>query len=222
MVSSTATPPSSLPAVFPTCSRSFSISRHSQAPNAATSVSPMSNCLPPASHYPVPLSHQNSCVSLLPPYIAQQSYTVHGSPQMHYPSSTPPFPGISSISPTTCLSQDSFFLSQGFSTVYPNVPMSQGYPNSQFPFSQHFSDSVNIPSHPPNSCISNLVHVDTSVPPPSFPPTHNMDCRLPMVHKTANPTSLHCKLNELVPSNTSINASSSSSSGSSFDSHNVS
>ena len=81
---------------------------------------------------------------------------------------------------------------------------------------------VDIPSHPPNSCISNSVHVDTSVPPPSFPPTYNMDCRLPMVHKTANPTSPHYKLSELFPSNISINVSSNSSSGSSFDSHDVS
>ena len=100
--------------------------------------------------------------------------------------------------------------------------MSQGYQKSQFPFQQHLSDPVSIPSHPPNSCISNLVQVDTSVTPPSFPPTHNMDCRLPMVHKTGNTTSPYCKLNELFPSNTSINVSSSSSMGSSFDSHCVS
>ena len=222
MVSSTATPSSSLPAVFPTCSRSFSISGHSQAPIAATSVSPMSNCLPPASHYPVPPSHQNSRVSLLPPHIAQQSYTVHGSPQIHYPSSTPLLPGISSISPTTCLSQDSFFPSQGFSTVYPNVPMSQGYPNSQFPFSQLLSDSVDIPPHLTTSCLPNPVHVDTSVPTPSFPPTHNLDFRVPMLHKMTNPTNPHCKLSELVPSNTSINVSSSSSSGSTIEPHDVS
>ena len=123
IVSSAATPPSTSPAVFPTCSRQFSNNLHSQDLIAAPSVSPMSNCLPPASHYPVPPSHQNSRVSLLPPHIAQQSYTVHGSPQLHYPSSTPPLPGISSISPTTCLSQDSFFPSQSFSTVYPNAPM---------------------------------------------------------------------------------------------------
>ena len=224
MASSTATPPSSLPAVFPTCSRSFSnsISGHSQAPIAAPSVSPMYNCLPPASHYPVPPSHQKSRVSLLPPHIAQQSYTVYGNPQMHHPSSTPTLPGISSIPSNSCLSQDSFHPSQCFSTVYPNAPMSQGYPKSQFPFQQHLSDSVSISSYPPNSCISNSVHVDTSVPPPSFPPTHNIDCRLPMVHKTANPTSPHYKLNELVPSNISINVSSSSSSGSTIEPHSAS
>ena len=222
IVTSSVTLPSTSPAVFPTCSRQFSNNLHYQDPIAAPSVSPMSNYLPPASHYPVPPSHQNSRVSLLPPHIAQQSYTAHCSPQLHYPSSTPPLPGISSIPPTTCLAQDSFFPSQSFSTVYPNAPMSQGYPKSQFPFSQHLSDSVDISSHPPNSCISNSVHVDTSVPPPSFPPTYNMDCRLPMVHKTANPTNPHCKLSELFPSNISINVSSSSSSGSSFDSHSVS
>ena len=351
MVSSTATPPSSLPAVFPTCSRSFSISGHSQAPIAATSVSPMSNCLPPASHYPVPPSHQNSRVSLLPPHIAQQSYTVHGSPQLHYPvppshqnspfsllpphiaqqsytvhgspqshypvppshqnspfsllpphiaqqsytvhgsprshypvppshqnspfsllpphiaqqsytvhgsprshypvppshqnsrvsllpphiaqqsytvhgspqlhypSSTPLLPGIFSISPTTCLSQVSFFLSQSFSTVYPNAPISQGYPKSQFPFSQHLSYSVDIPPHPTTSCLPNSVHVDTSVPPPSFPPAQNMDFRVPMLHKMTNSTNPHCKLSELVASNISINVSSSSSSGSTIEPH---
>ena len=222
IVSSSVTIPSTSPVEFPTCSMRFSNNLHSQDLIAAPSVSPMSNCLPPASHYPVPPSHQNSRVSLLPPHIAQQSYTVHGSPQLHYPSSTPPLPGISSIPPTTCLSQDSFFPSQSFSTVYPNAPMSQGYPKSQFPFSQHLSDSVDIPSHPPNSCISNSVRVDTSVPPPSFPPTHNMDCRLPMVHKTANPTSPHYKLNELVPSNISINVSSSSTLGSTIEPHSAS
>ena len=100
--------------------------------------------------------------------------------------------------------------------------MSQGYPKSQFPFQQHLSDSVNIPSHLPNSCLRNPVHVDTSVPPHSIPPTHNMDFRVPMLHKTTNPTNPHFKLNELVPSNTSINVSSSSSSCRSFDSHSVS
>ena len=141
---------------------------------------------------------------------------------MHHPPSTPTLPSISSIPSNSCLSQDSFYPSQCFSTVYPNAPMSQGYPKSQFPFQQHLSDSVSISSHPPNSCISNSVHVDTSVPPPSFPPTHNMDCRLPMVHKTANPTSPHCKLNELFPSNISINVSSSSSSCSTIEPHDVS
>ena len=222
IVSSAATPPSTSPAVFPTCSRQFSNNLHSQDLIAAPSVSPMSNCLPPASHYPVPPSHQNSRVSLLPPHIAQQSYTVHGSPQLHYPSSTPPLPGISSIPPTTCLSQDSFFPSQSFSTVYPNAPMSQGYPKSQFPFSQPLSDSVDIPPHLTTSCLPNPVHVDTSVPPPSYPPTHNLDFNVPMVHKTANPTNPHCKLSELFSSNICINVSSSSSSGSSVDSHSVS
>ena len=211
IVSSAATPPSTSPAVFPTCSRQFSNNLHSQDLIAAPSVSPMSNCLPPASHYPVP-----------PPHIAQQSYTVHGSPQLHYPSSTPPLPGISSIPPTTCLSQDSFFPSQSFLTVYPNAPMSQGYPKSQFPFSQPLSDSVNIPPHLTTSCLPNPVHVDTSVPPPSYPPTHNLDFNVPMVHKTANPTNPHCKLSELFSSNICINVSSSSSSGSSVDSHSVS
>ena len=255
IVTSSVTLPSTSPAVFPTCSRQFSNNLHYQDPIAAPSVSPMSNCLPPASHYPVPPSHQNSRVSLLPPHIAQQSYTVHGSPQshypvppshqnsrvsllpphiaqqsytahcspqLHYPSSTPPLPGISSIPPTTCLSQDSFFPSQSFSTVYPNAPMSQGYPKSQFPFSQHLSDSVSISSHPPNSCISNSVHVDTSVPPPSFPPTHNLDFNVPMLHKMTNPSNPHCKLSELFSSNISINVSSSSSSGSSFEPHSAS
>ena len=222
IVSSAATPPSTSPAVFPTCSRQFSNNLHSQDLIAAPSVSPMSNCLPPASHYPVPPSHQNSRVSLLPPHIAQQSYTVHGSPQLHYPSSTPPLPGISSIPPTTCLSQDSFFPSQSFSTVYPNAPMSQGYPKSQFPFSQPLSDSVDIPPHLTTSCLPNPVHVDTSVPPPSYPPTHNLDFNVPMVHKTANPTNPYCKLSELFSSNICINVSSSSSSGSIVDSHSVS
>ena len=224
MVSSTATPPSSLPAVFPTCSRSFSnsISGHSQAPIAAPSVSPMYNCLPPASHYPVPPSHQKSCAFLLPPHIAQQSHAVHGNPQMQHPPSTPTLQGISRIQSTSCFSQDSFYQSQGFSTVYPNVPMSQGYPNSQFPFSQPLSDSVDIPPHLTTSCLPNPVHVDTSVPPPSFPPTHNLDFNVPMSHKMTNPTNPHCKLSELFPSNISINVSSSSSSGSSFDSHSVS
>ena len=214
IVSSSVTLPSTSPVVFPTCSRQFSNSLHSQTPIVAPPVSPVSNSLP--------LSHQKSRVSLLPPHIAQQSYTVYGNPQMHHPSSTPTLPGISSIPSTSCLSPDSFYPSQCFSTVYPNAPMSQGYPKSQFPFQQHLSDSVSISSHPPNSCISNSVHVDTSVPPPSFPPTHNMDCRLPMVHKTANPTSPHYKLNELVPSNISINVSSSSSSGSTIEPHSAS
>ena len=214
IVSSSVTLPSTSPVVFPTCSRQFSSSLHSQTPIATPSVSPVSNSLPP--------SHQTSRVSLLPPHIAQQSYTVYGNPQMHHPPSTPTLPGISSIPSNSCLSQDSFYPSQCFSTVYPNAPMSQGYPKSQFPFQQHLSDSVSISSHPPNSCISNSVHVDTSVPPPSFPPTHNIDCRLPMVHKTANPTSPHYKLNELVPSNISINVSSSSSSGSTIEPHSAS
>ena len=214
IVSSSVTLPSTSPVVFPTRSRQFSNSLHSQAPIAAPSVPPVSNSLP--------LSHQKSRVSLLPPHIAQQSYTVHGNLQMHHPPSTPTLPGISSVPSNSCLSQDSFYPSQCFSTVYPNAPMSQGYPKSQFPFQQHLSDSVNISSHPPNSCISNSVHVDTSVPPPSFPPTHNMDCRLPMVHKTANPTSPHYKLNELVPSNISINVSSSRSSGSTIEPHSAS
>ena len=214
IVTSSVTLPSTSPVVFPTCSRQFSSSLHSQTPIATPSVSPVSNSLPP--------SHQTSRFSLLPPHIAQQSYTVYGNPQMHHPPSTPTFPGISSIPSNSCLSQDSFYPSQCFSTVYPNAPMSQGYPTSQFPFQQHLSDSVSISSHPPNSCISNSVHVDTSVPPPSFPPTHNMDCRLPMVHKTANPTSPHCKLNELFPSNISINVSSSSSSCSTIEPHDVS
>ena len=214
IVTSSVTLPSTSPVVFPTCSRQFSSSLHSQTPIATPSVSPVSNSLPP--------SHQTSRVSLLPPHIAQQSYTVYGNSQMHHPPSTPTLPGISSIPSNSCLSQDSFYPSQCFSTVYPNAPMSQGYPKSQFPFQQHLSDSVSISSHPPNSCISNSVHVDTSVPPPSFPPTHNMDCRLPMVHKTANPTSPHYKLNELVPSNISINVSSSSSSGSTIEPHSAS
>ena len=214
IVSSSVTLPSTSPVVFPTCSRQFSNSLHSQTPIAAPSVFPVSNSLPP--------SHQKSRVSLLPPHIAQQSYTVYGNPQMHHPPSTPTLPGISSIPSTSCLSPDSFYPSQCFSTVYPNAPMSQGYPKSQFPFQQHLSDSVSISSHPANSCIPNSVHVDTSVPPPSIPPTHNMDFRVPMLHKMTNPTNPHFKLNELVPSNTSINVSSSSSSGSSFDSHSVS
>ena len=214
IVTSSVILPSTSPVVFPTCSRQFSSSLHSQTPIATPSVSPVSNSLPP--------SHQTSRVSLLPPHIAQQSYTVYGNPQMHHPPSTPTLPGISSIPSNSCLSQDSFYPSQCFSTVYPNAPMSQGYPKSQFPFQQHLSDSVSISSHPPNSCISNSVHVDTSVPPPSFPPTHNIDCRLPMVHKTANPTSPHYKLNELVPSNISINVSSSSSSGSTIEPHSAS
>ena len=214
IVSSSVTVPSTSPVVFPTCSRQFSSSLHSQTPIATPSVSPVSNSLPP--------SYQNSRVSLLSPHIAQQSYTVHGSPQLHYPSSTPPLPGISSIPPTSCLSPDSFYPSQCLSTVYPNAPMSQGYPKSQFPFQQHLSDSVSISSHPPNSSFPNLVHVDTSVPPPSFPPTHNMDSRLPMVHKTTNPISPHYKLNELVPSNISINVSCSSSSGSTIEPHSAS
>ena len=214
IVTSSVTLPSTSPVVFPTCSRQFSSSLHSQIPIATPSVSPVSNSLPP--------SHQTSRVSLLPPHIAQQSYTVYGNPQMHHPPSTPTLPGISSIPSNSCLSQDSFYPSQCFSTVYPNAPMSQGYPKSQFPFQQHLFDSVSISSHPSNSCISNSVHVDPSVPPPSFPPTHNMDCRLPMVHKTANPTSPHYKLNELVPSNISINVSSSSSSGSTIEPHSAS
>ena len=214
IVTSSVTLPSTSPVVFPTCSRQFSSSLHSQTPIATPSVSPVSNSLPP--------SHQTSRVSLLPPHIAQQSYTVYGNPQMHHPPSTPTLPGISSIPSNSCLSQDSFYPSQCFSTVYPNAPVSQGYPKSQFPFQQHLSDSVSISSHPPNSCISNSVHVNTSVPPPSFPPTHNIDCRLPMVHKTANPTSPHYKLNELVPSNISINVSSSSSSGSTIEPHSAS
>ena len=214
IVSSSVTLPSTSPVVFPTCSRQFSSSLHSQTPIATPSVSPVSNSLPP--------SHQTSRVSLLPHHIAQQSYTVYGNPQMHHPPSTPTLPGISSIPSNSCLSQDSFYPSQCFSTVYPNAPISQGYPKSQFPFQQHLSDSVSISSHPSNSCISNSVHVDTSVPPPSFPPTHNMDCRLPMVHKTANPTSPHCKLNELFPSNISINVSSNSSSCSTIEPHDVS
>ena len=213
IVSSSVTLPSTSPVVFPTCSRQFSNSLHSQTPIAAPSVSPVSNSLPP--------SHQQSSVSLLPPHIAQQSYTVYGNPQMHHPPSTPTLPGISSIPSTSCLSPDSFYPSQCFSTVYPNAPMSQGYPKSQFPFQQHLSDSVRISSQP-NSCFPNPVHVDTSVPPPSFPSTHMMDCRLPMVHKTANPTSPHYKLNELVPSNISINVSSSSSSCSTIVPHGVS
>ena len=214
IVSSSVTLPSTSPVVFPTCSRQFSNSLHSQTPIAAPSVFPVSNSLPP--------SHQKSRVSLLPPHIAQQSYTVYGNPQMHHPPSTPTLPGISSIPSTSCLSPDSFYPSQCFSTVYPNAPMSQGYPKSQFPFQQYLSDSVSISSHPANSCIPNSVHVDTSVPPPSIPPTHNMDFRVPMLHKMTNPTNPHFKLNELVPSNTSINVSSSSSSDSSFDSHSVS
>ena len=206
IVSSSVTLPSTSPVVFPTRSRQFSNSLHSQAPIAAPSVPPVSNSLPP--------SHQKSCVTLLPRHTAQHSYPVH---EMHYLPSTSTLPGISVIPSTSYLSQDNFYPSQGFSTVYPNVPMSQGYSNSQFPFSQPLSDSVSISSHPPNSRISNSVHVDTSVPPPSFPPTHNMDCRLPMVHKTANPISPHYKLNELVPSNISINVSSSSSSGSTIE-----
>ena len=214
IVSSSVTVPSTSPVVFPTCSRQFSNSLHSQTPIATPSVSPVSNSLPP--------SHQTSRVSLLPPHIAQQSYTVYVNPQMHHPPSTPTLPGISSIPSNSCLSQDSFYPSQCFSTVYPNAPMSQGYPKSQFPFQQHLSDSVSISSHPPNSCIYNSVPVDTSVPPPSFPPTHNIDCRLPMVHKTANPSSPHYKLNELVPSNISINVSSSSLSGSTIEPHSAS
>ena len=214
IVISSVTLPSTSPVVFPTCSRQFSSSLHSQTPIATPSVSPVSNSLPP--------SHQTSRVSLLPPHIAQQSYTVYGNRQMHHPPSTPTLPGISSIPSNSCLSQDSFYPSQCFSTVSPNASMSQGYPKSQFPFQQQLSDSVSISSHPPNSCISNSVHVDTSVPPPSFPPTHNIDCRLPMVHKTANPTSPHYKLNELVPSNISINVSSSSSSGSTIEPHSAS
>ena len=214
IVSSSVTLPSTSPVVFPTCSRQFSSSLHSQTLIATPSVSPVSNSLPP--------SHQTSRVSLLPPHIAQQSYTVYGNPQMHHPPSTPTLPGISSIPSNSCLSQDSFYPSQCFSTVYPNAPMSQGYPKSQFPFQQHLSDSVSISSHPPNSCIPNPVHVDTSVPPPSYPPTHNLDFNVPMVHKTANPTNPHCKLSELFSSNICINVSSSSSSGSSVDSHSVS
>ena len=214
IVSSSVTLPSTSPVVFPTCSRQFSNSLHSQTPIAAPSVSPVSNSLPP--------SHKNSRVSLLPPHIAQQSYTVYGNPQMHHPPSTPTLPGISSIPSTSCLSPDNFYPSQCFSTVYPNAPMSQGYPKSQFPFQQHLSDSVSISSHPPNSSFPNPVHVDTSVPPASFLSTHMMDCRLPMIHKTANPTSPHYKLNELVPSNISINVSSSSSPCSTIEPHSAS
>ena len=213
IVSSSVTLSSTSPVVFPTCSRQFSSSLHSQTPIATPSVSPVSNSLPP--------SHQTSRVSLLPPHIAQQSYTVYGNPQMHYPPSTPTLPGISST-PSNSWSQDSFYPSQCFSTVYPNVPMSQGYSNSQFPFSQPLSDSVDIPPHLTTSCLPNPVHVDTSVPPPSFPPTHNLDFRVPMLHKMTNPTNPHCKLSELVPSNTSINVSSSSSSGSTIEPHSVS
>ena len=122
IVSSSVTLPSTSPVVFPTRSRQFSNSVHSQTPIATPSVSPVSNSLPP--------SHQTSRVSLLPPHIAQQSYTVYGNPQMHYPPSTPTLPGISSTPSNSCLSQDSFYPSQCFSTVYPNVPMSQGYSNS--------------------------------------------------------------------------------------------
>ena len=213
IVSSSVTLPSTSPVVFPTRSRQFSNSLHSQTPIATPSVSPVSNSLPP--------SHQTSRVSLLPPHIAQQSYTVYGNPQMHYPPSTPTLPGISST-PSNSWSQDSFYPSQCFSTVYPNVPMSQGYSNSQFPFSQPLSDSVDIPPHLTTSCLPNPVHVDTSVPPLSFPPTHNLDFRVPMLHKMTNPTNPHCKLSELVPSNTSINVSSSSSSGSTIEPHDVS
>ena len=121
IVSSSVTLLSTSPVVFPTRSRQFSNSLHSQTPIATPSVSPVSNSLPP--------SHQTSRVSLLPPHIAQQSYTVYGNPQMHYPPSTPTLPGISST-PSNSWSQDSFYPSQCFSTVYPNVPMSQGYSNS--------------------------------------------------------------------------------------------
>ena len=203
IVSSLVTLPSTSSVVFPTRSRQFYNSVHSQDPMAAPSASPMSNCLSPASHYPVPPSHQKSCVSLLPPHIAQQSRAVHGNPQMQHPPSTPTLQGISRIQSTSCFSQGSFYPSQGFSTVYPNVPMSQGYPNSQFPFSQPLSDSVDIPPHLTTSCLPNPVHVDTSVPPPSFPPTHNLDFNLPMPHKMTNPTNPHCKLSELFPSNIS-------------------
>ena len=84
------------------------------------------------------------------------------------------------------------------------------------------SDSVDIPPHLTTSCLPNPVHVDTSVPPPSYPPTQNLDFNVPMLHKMTNPTNPHCKLSELFSSNFSINVSSSSSSGSSFDSHSVS
>ena len=214
IVTSSVTLPSTLPVVFPTCSRQFSSSLHSQTPIATPSVSPVSNSLPP--------SHQTSRVSLLPPHIAQQSYTVYGNPQMHYPPSTPTLPGISSTPSNSCLSQDSFYPSKCFSTVYPNVPMSQGYSNSQFPFSQPLSDSVDIPPHLTTSCLPNPVHVDTSVPPPSFPSIHNMDRRAQTVDKTTHPTSLHGVLSDLVQSNISINVSSSSSSGSTIEPHSAS
>ena len=48
IVSSSVTLPSTSPVVFPTCSRQFSNSLHSQTPFAAPSVSPVSNSLPPS------------------------------------------------------------------------------------------------------------------------------------------------------------------------------
>ena len=207
IVSSSVTLPSTSPVVFPTRSRQFYIPRL-QLP-LRLSLRYLTLCLHHIRHL-VSLFYHLILHNRVILYMVTHRCTIHPVLQ-HF-----------QAFPSNSWSQDSFYPSQCFSTVYPNVPMSQGYSNSQFPFSQPLSDSVDIPPHLTTSCLPNPVHVDTSVPHPSFPPTHNLDFRVPMLHKMTNPTNPHCKLSELVPSNTSINVSSSSSSGSTIEPHDVS